>query len=225
MKFDKSMDWLKESDEIDVLAEDDLDIMQERGGSDYMSFYDAFAKEIQDNDDLDRAILRSFKLTEELSAIAYCIDDSMTKKEIEAINKRSGKIFTAIVGLLRKHRWANAGFINVIGDIANRANSRKLKSIYQDYLDEFATDVELHTDEPVVMINMIVRKLSDIINNGKRYYDDLERSILRLDDHGFKANKAAVLSELKKAKNYDVDVANKILSLVKQEWPNGIQAR
>lgn len=218
------MDWLKESDEIDVLAEDDLDIMQERGGSDYSSFYEALAKQYKDNRDFRRIALLALKLPEELCGISYSIEN-MPNKAIQSINKRSEKIFKALFGLTKDYYWQESGFVKVLSDIDKRQRNSGLGYMIDDLGDSFAQDMEIHTDDPQVLINMILAKMSNIVNTGKRNYDELERQLDKIDDHGFKANKAAIISNLQKEKRKDVDVANKVLSLVKQEWPNGLQSQ
>lgn len=196
----------------------------ERGGSDYGSFYNMLADRLQEEGyEGLKKIAWYCALGTEFSGIANAIHE-FRDEDFKLINKRAYKIFDAIDSMVVPY-WDSiqgaALYFDSLGKQDNRFNN-----MLTDMLEDYSLgSPNIGSPNSIIdLVDDIVAELPKAIELANKGLNALYRTIDSITaPQGAIGTKKAIKVQLKATLDKEIVKANRIVALLKQEWPNGIQ--
>lgn len=196
----------------------------ERGGSDYGSFYNMLADKLQEEGfEGLKKIAWYCDLGMEFSGIANAIHE-FRDEDFKSINKRAFKIFSAIDSMVADYAdqiYGAAEYFNSLGKQDNRFDN-----MVTDMLEDYSLGTpNIGVPNNVIdFVDDIVAELPKSIDLSNKGLNALYRIIDSITaPQGAMGTKKAIKVQLKAALDKEIAKANRIVALLKQEWPEGIQ--
>ena len=192
--------------------------LNERGGDEPQSLYEYLGEEFAagNTNNLDRIV----DVQTALSAIASTLDQ-LNPADIEKINKRAPKIAKALFQLAAPYEYEVQGVAKLFRELGKE--DKRLADAVDDALDR-PCDIDAYNFEE--LISEIQRYLPTLLREASKAKDSFNVQIDGLAGFGnFKANKRALSHQIDRAVKEDTEVAQKILDLINQEWPKGVQVQ